>query len=118
MSNIRTTYSGLISLAINLISVVTGFGYMMIITRILSIQEYGTWGLINSLMVYGAIFVAIPTVWLVRETARESQTEKTGILSSFIWSSLGVSVYLLMTIILVPQTNTNIMILLFINWHI
>jgi hypothetical protein len=93
--------------------VVTGFGYMMIITRILSIQEYGTWGLINSLMVYGAIFVAIPTVWLVRETARESQTEKTGILSSFIWSSLGVSVYLLMTIILVPQTNTNIMILLF-----
>jgi O-antigen/teichoic acid export membrane protein len=113
MSNIRTTYSGLISLAINLVSVITGFGYMMIITRSLSIQEYGTWGLINSLMVYGIIFVAIPTVWLVRETARESQTEKTGILSSVIWSSLGVSVYLLMIVILVPQTNADIMILLF-----
>jgi hypothetical protein len=79
MSNIRVTYSGLISFAITLVTVFTGLGFMIIVTRILSTQEYGTWGLINSLMIYGVVFTAIPVFWLARETARELKTEKTNI---------------------------------------
>ena len=63
MSNIRVTYSGLIALAIKMVSVLTGLGYIIIVTRILSTQEFGTWGMITSLMVYGAIFTSIPIFW-------------------------------------------------------
>ena len=105
MSNIRVTYSGLISFAITLVTVFTGLGFMIIVTRILSTQEYGTLGLINSLLVYGVIFVAIPGFWLLRETARELKSEKTGVASSVIWSAIGILVYLLVVIILIPQTD-------------
>ena len=113
MSNIRVTYSGLISFVINFVSVFTGLGYMIIVTRILSTQEYGTWGLINSLIIYGVVFTAIPVFWLVRETARESKSEKTGLLSSVIWSLVGILVYFLALIVLAPQTNVDMTILLF-----
>ena len=113
MSNIRVTYSGLISFAITLVTVFTGLGFMIIVTRILSTQEYGTWGLINSLMIYGVVFTAIPVFWLSRETARELKTEKTGLLSSVIWSLVGILVYFLAVIVLAPQTNVDMTILLF-----
>ena len=113
MSNIRVTYSGLISFAITLVTVFTGLGFMIIVTRILSTQEYGTWGLINSLLIYGVVFTAIPVFWLVRETARELKTEKTGLLSSVIWSLVGILVYFLAVIVLAPQTNVDMTILLF-----
>ena len=113
MSNIRVTYSGLISFAISLASIITGLAYITIVARILSTQEYGTWGLINSLLAYGVIFVAIPGFWLLRETARELKSEKTGVASSVIWSALGILIYLLMVITLTPQTDVDLTILLF-----
>ena len=113
MSNIRVTYSGLIALAIKMVSVLTGLGYIIIVTRILSTQEFGTWGLISSLLLYGVIFTSIPLFWLVRETARELKSEKTGLLSSIIWSVVGISIYVLAVIALSPQTNVDMTILLF-----
>lgn len=113
MSNIRVTYSGLISFATSLASLITGLGFMVIVTRVLSTQEYGTWGLLNSLFVYGLIFTSIPTFWLVRETARKLKSEKTGLLSSVIWSLGAILIYLLAVIILAPQTDVDMTILFF-----
>jgi len=113
MSNIRVTYSGLIALAIKMVSVLTGLGYILIVTRILSTQEFGTWGMITSLMVYGAIFTSIPLFWLIRETAREQKSEKTGLLSSIIWTPVGILLYFLAVIALAPQINIDMTILLF-----
>ena len=51
MSNIRVTYSGLISFTVGLISVFTGLVFLTIVTRSLSIEEYGTWGLLLNLLI-------------------------------------------------------------------
>jgi len=46
MSDIRVTYSGLISLIVGAIGTATGLIFILIVTRTLSPQEFGTWGLI------------------------------------------------------------------------
>ncbi|SVD37267.1 uncharacterized protein METZ01_LOCUS390121, partial [marine metagenome] len=55
MSKIRVTYSGLISFATNLVTVVTGLIFVIIVTRTLTIEEFGTWGLISGLFAYAVI---------------------------------------------------------------
>ena len=43
MSEIRVTYSGLISFIAGLITLGTGLVFTIIVTRSLSQQDYGTW---------------------------------------------------------------------------
>ena len=50
MSNIRVTYSGLFFFVSGMITIFTGLGFMLIITRSLNPQEYGTWTLITGLI--------------------------------------------------------------------
>ena len=52
MSEIRVTYSGLIGLLIGLSTVVSGFIFILIITRSLTPNELGTWGIIGGLLTY------------------------------------------------------------------
>ena len=52
MSNIRVTYSGLISLAVGFSSLLTGTIFTLIVTRSLTPEEFGTWGLIGGLLSY------------------------------------------------------------------
>ena len=59
MSGIRVAYSGLISMLIGLISVVTGLVFTLIVTRTLTPEEYGSWGLIGSLIMYVLMVVML-----------------------------------------------------------
>ena len=76
MSKIRVTYTALISFATNLISVITGLAFVVIVTRSLTPDEFGTWGLISGLLAYAVIISPIVCYWSTRETARG---EKSGI---------------------------------------
>ena len=58
LDEIRVTYSGLISFLGGIISIVTGITATLIITRTLTPEEYGTWGLINALILY--VFMVSP----------------------------------------------------------
>ena len=71
MSEIRTTHSGLISFSLGLTRILTGLLFMIVITRILDVEEFGTWTLISSLLFYGIILDTIISYWAVRETARK-----------------------------------------------
>ena len=55
MSKVRVTYTALISFATNLISVITGLVFVIIVTRSLTPDEFGTWGLISGLLAYAVI---------------------------------------------------------------
>ena len=70
MSGIRVTYSGLISFVVSLLSVLTGVIFTLIVTRQLSQEEFGTWGLIGGMTGYVLIFGPITTYWVTREIAR------------------------------------------------
>ena len=55
MSNIRVTYAGLFSFLFGLISILTGLVFTIIVTRSLSVTEFGSWGVIGTLVSYTLI---------------------------------------------------------------
>ena len=97
MSNIRVTYSGLISFAFTMMNVLLGLAFMMIITRTLSVEEFGIWNVIVSLVVYSIILEPIISFWATREIARKNESGKTAIFSSGIFSIAGIAIYLIIS---------------------
>ncbi len=94
MSNIRVTYAGLISLSIRLSSIITGLVFVLITTRELTQNEFGTWGLISGIFVYAIAIHPIVTYWATREIARGEKTGKTVFLSSSMFSIIGLAIYI------------------------
>jgi|TARA_B110000495_G_C23025769_1_gene609555 hypothetical protein len=97
MSGIRVTYSGLISFFVGIISVFTTLVFVVIVTRTLSTTEFGTWGLIMSLITYSIVLEPIISYWSIRETARNLSSEKTAIVSSGLFSVIGIGIYLIIS---------------------
>ena len=114
MSEIRVTYSGLIALLAAFAGVGFGLIFMVIVTRTLSIEEYGTWGLIIGLLAYGSILDSLVSVWVIRETARGVKSGKTAtLLGTGIFSTAGVFVYIIAAFIVGLETQIDQSILLF-----
>ena len=90
MSKIRVTYSGLISFIIGLASLGTGLIFTLIVTRRLTPEEFGTWGLIGALTTYVIVIEPIISTWAIRETARGEKSGKTALLSSGMFSIVGI----------------------------
>ncbi len=113
MSNIRVTYSGLISLGIGLVSVLTGIIFTLIVTRQLTPEEFGTWNLIGSLILYVIIAEPIISYWATRQVARGIESGRTAVFSSGIFSIIGSFIYILIVLLVSEQTNADKDILLF-----
>ena len=113
MSNIRVTYSGLISLIGGIISIFTGIIFTLIITRSVTPEEYGTWGLIVGLITYVSLIGPIVSYWSTRDTARNIQSGKTAILSSILLSIGAISIYIIISYLMGNYTNVERNVLLF-----
>lgn len=113
MSGIRVTYSGFISLGVKFSSIITGLVFTLIVTRTLSTEEYGTWALIGSLMVYANIINPIVSYWTTRETARDIESGKTSTISSGMLSVLGMAIYLIIAYFVGQQANVDLDVLIF-----
>ena len=77
MSGIRVTYAGLIAFISGLVAIVFSLATTIIITRSLSPEEFGTWRLIITLLVYVVYIQPVITYWATRETARGIESAKT-----------------------------------------
>ena len=95
MGDIRVTYSGLISVAVGLTTIITGLLFTLIITRTLDPIEFGTWGVITVLLLGVLNIEPIISYWATREIARGLESAKTAIFSSGIFSSIAVVIYLI-----------------------
>ena len=113
MSEIRVTYSGLISLTVTIISLFTSLGFSIIITRSLSQSELGVWGVLGSLMVYGLILDSIIGYWSTRESARNENSEKTAISFNQMFSVFGMGIFFISAILvgILEQSDFSILIL-------
>ena len=105
MSKIRVTHSGLIALIVNLITVLTGILFTILITRKLSPDEFGIWSLIGTLVNYFLISQPIISFWTTREIARGEDVGRTAFISSLMFSIGMIPAYLAL-IHLVYQNNT------------
>ena len=113
MTEIRVTYTGLISLIGGIISIFTGVIFTLIITRSVTPEEYGTWGLIIGLITYVTLIGPIVSYWSTRDTVTNIQSGKTAILSSLLLSIGAISIYILISYLMGNYTNVERNILLF-----
>ena len=95
LSEVRVTYSGLISLLMALSTVVTGGIFILIVTRNLTVEELGTWGLIGGLVTYVIVLEPVISYWTTREIARDINSGKTAVLTSGIFSIGGILSFIL-----------------------
>ena len=98
MSEIRVTYSGLISLIVTVVSLFTSLGFSIIITRSLSQSEFGIWGVLGSIMVYGLMLDSIVGYWSTRESARNENSQKTAISFNQVFSVFGMVIFFISAI--------------------
>lgn len=113
MTNIRVTYSGLISFAISLISVVTGLIFTVIITRQLTAEEYGIFGVIGGLTGYMLIVEPIVSYWATREIARGEKSGKTALITNTLFSFGTIPIFLLIVFLYHSQVDIDLNILIF-----
>lgn len=113
MSDIRVTYSGFFSFITGIITIFTGLIFMLIVTRSLTPQEFGTWNLINALILYIVLIQPVTSYWVTREIARGEKSGKTAVLSSGLFSSIGIAIFLLVTFFVSQQTDADRQILFF-----
>lgn len=107
MSNIRVTYSGLISFLVSLISLITGTIFVIIVTRKLSPDELGLWALINSVVGYVLIVDPIISYWSTRQIARGEKLGKTTLFGGSIFSITGSLVFLIISFFISDSLSVN-----------
>ncbi|MBA4717704.1 MAG: hypothetical protein HRO68_00760 [Nitrosopumilus sp.] len=113
MSNVRVTYSGLISFIITLSTLFTGIIFTLIVTRRLSPEDLGTWGLIGGLLTYVIVIEPIISTWTTREIARGIKSAKTAIVSSSSFSLIGIIAYLVIAFFVAQNSEVKIEVLYF-----
>jgi len=96
-----------------IISIFTGVIFTLIITRSVTPEEYGTWGLIVGLITYVSLIGPIVSYWSTRDTARNIQSGKTAVLSSILLSIGAISIYVVISYLMGNYTNVERNVLLF-----
>ena len=112
MSSIRLTYSGLITFALLLVSIITGLIFTLIVTRKLDQIEFGLWSLIGSVIAYSLIFAPISNYWVKRHIARGEEEAITGIISALIFASGGIVIYFIATLFISEFSDSDYHILI------
>ena len=113
MSEIRVTYTGLLSFAVAIIAAITGSLFTLILTRTLTQQEFGTWGLIGGITQYVILFSTIIAYWSTRDTARKIDSGKTAILGNTLLAIFAVITYIIISYFLSVETDTELNVLIF-----
>jgi len=108
MSEIRATHSGFINLFTGLIRVIFAFTFITLITRSLSVEQFGEYSFILSVVVYTITSHWIISYWVTREIARGTSSGKTAIISSGLFSSIGTLVFIIIGISVLDLTNLNL----------
>lgn len=94
MPRIRTKFVGLIGFLTSAVSILTGFLFVIIVTRRLSEADFGTWVWITRLIGY-AVFPTIAVgFWTTRFVARDYKAAKTSLTLNLLLSGGATLVYL------------------------
>lgn len=94
---IRLHYSGFIVFAAQMLSIVTGFIFTLLLTRNMAKQEYGIWANIFDLIGYFLLLSGVFPFWTMRYVARQRQgAAKTGFLANLFCSLIFMFAYILL----------------------
>lgn len=101
MSSLKLKLPGAIHFASNIYSLFTGLAFTVIVTRTLTISDFGLWTMISQYIAYTAGPLAnIASFWIIRYVARGFKgAVKSGFIFGAFLSSIGLSLYLLLAIL-------------------
>lgn len=95
-SHIKLRYSGLMLFFFRLLSVGTGLLFTLLVTRNVTLEEYGVYSNIGDTLSYFTLASAIIPFWVTRFTARGHQdSPKTGLIINLLVASASATVYLI-----------------------
>ena len=112
MSSIKATRTGFINLFTGLIRLVFAFVFITLVTRSLSVEQFGEYSFILSIIIYTVTSHWIISYWVTRETARGYSSGKTAIVSAGLFSSIGTLVFIIIGISVLDETNLNLITIL------
>jgi len=93
---IRLRYSGLIFFFFRLFSVGTGLLFTLMITRSITLEEYGVYGNLNDILSYFTLTSSIIPFWVTRFIARQRPgAAETGLVVNAIVAAISAAIYLL-----------------------
>lgn len=108
MSGIRVTYTGLIAFVLGLATMFSSMIFTVIITRTLTPIEYGSWGIINSILVYAVAAEPLIGYWIAREIARKKESGRTGVWTSGFLSIGGIGFYIIIAYIVGIKSDVDL----------
>ena len=112
MSDIRVTYSGFIAFAVGILGIFLGLVFTLMITRRLTPEEFGTWGLILSIVGYFLISESFISFWTTRQISRGQEVAKTSVLSSTIISFLAILIFAVYVFFISESSTVNFEVML------
>jgi len=94
-SDIRLKYSGLVVFASHILSVATGFAFVLMIARSVSTDEFGIWWNVGDVFNYFVLLAGVLPFWATRFIAREHVgSAKTGLVANTLISIASAFIYL------------------------
>jgi O-antigen/teichoic acid export membrane protein len=97
-AQVRLRYTSFINYALNLASAIFSVFFLVIVTRRLSVEDYGTWVMIWRYVGYFLIYSVIFSTWVTRDISRGKNTSITGVMTSIIFGVASIPFYLLVVI--------------------
>ena len=93
---------------IGLARVVSAFVFITLVTRSLSVEEFGQYHLVLSITVYVVTSHWVISYWITREIARGNTSGRTAILSSGVLSSVGTLIFIIIGMSISNSSNLEL----------
>jgi hypothetical protein len=83
--------------AARIASIFTGLIFLVMITRSLSVQQFGLYEVITDLVAFAAYPAGLVAFWATRDIARGKMFGKTAIVLNIVLSAIGVTLYVVLS---------------------
>ncbi len=94
-NQIRLRYSGFIVFTTQMLGIITGLIYTLLLTRNMTVSQYGIWTNIFDYTLYFMLFSSVLPFWVTRFTARGKQgTVKTSVFTQLTIGVVSLLIYL------------------------
>jgi len=102
------TYSGILAFSVGISTLFSGLFFTLIVTRRLTLEEFGTWSLLATIIGYLIISERVISYWNYRQIARGDQVGRTSLLTSTIFTTVSIPVFFLIIFLISDKSNAVI----------